>query len=1041
MTTITRIRASLLALLLVLLMPGMIMQAHAAYDLPDGMPDSFARKANYTLFETVPVRPMVMSANGQTLYVLNTPDDRLEIFSITDTGLSHRGEVAVGMRPVAIAEAPDGNLWIVNFLSDSVSVVNPQQMRVEKTLLVGDEPRDIVFAGPDRDKAFITTAHRGQNSPVDPKLSTPSVGRADVWVFNSALTGNSTTTAPQEILTFFADSPRALAVTPDGNTVYVATFHSGNQTTTIHEGATREYPEENIYGEEQPHRGKIVKFEGGRWTDSVGRDVTEQINFTLPDYDVFSIDASGSTPVAVNGDGAPVSGVGTTLFNMIVNPVSGKLYVANTEANNMKRFEGPGLDPYVNTTNRGDFVRSRITVIENGSATPVHLNKHIDYSQCCDAPGNAEARKSLAFPRQMAVSADGQTLYVTALGSGKIGVYDTQSLETDTFIPSEASQIVLSAGGPSGIVLDETRNRLYVRTQFNNGVSVIDLNSRTEQQALAMHSPEPQNIRAGRTFLYDALATSSHGDSACAGCHIDGDSDQMAWDLGDPTAETKDIPGSWLARTGIAILLPTNATTNAIESCIFLPFDLLPCAEEESFHFNSLKGPMMTQTLAGMDNHGPMHWRGDRTGGEAWYGGKQPNDGMFDEREAFRQFNGAFPGLVGLDEKIAPDNMEHFIDFALANTLAPNPHRHLDNSLTEHQAQGKEIFFGGPHGTRLTDITRNCSGCHILDLDGNAEHDVAHPGFFGSDGRYAFVFEPEMLKVPHLRTLYQKVGMFAMHDSWEQMEWDGKTYDLPTFFFPMSDPEFLGPQIRGFGYTKDGSIGQPFYFLQSGAFLDYGPLGAYLVNPGGFQPYIKPGTWPTDPAAYEGEYADYDYLITLEENDFYHELNPETGQPPGHEEIRMIEDFLMVFPNNMAPIMGQQLTLGNTYNQSDLDRLVLMETRATVAGAFSRSPHAECDLTVRADINGTVTGLLYSVEESRYIASDETRYSRDQLLSASNSATFLCVPPGDGVRVALDRDMDGYFDAVELTEGSDPADAGSTPDESWWHRIVKRWFS
>ena len=129
--------------------------------------------------------------------------------------------------------------------------------------------------------------------------------------------------------------------------------------------------------------------------------------------------------------------------------------------------------------------------------------------------------------------------------------------------------------------------------------------------------------------------------------------------------------------------------------------------------------------------------------------------------------------------------------------------------------------------------------------------------------------------------------------------------------------------------------------------------------------------------------------------------------------------------------VGQQLTLGNTYNQSDLDRLVLMETRATVAGAFSRSPHAECDLTVRADINGTVTGLLYSVEESQYIASDETRYSRDQLLSASNSATFLC----------LDRDMDGYFDAVELTEGSDPADAGSTPDESWWHRIVKRWFS
>ncbi len=28
-----------------------------------------------------------------------------------------------------------------------------------------------------------------------------------------------------------------------------------------------------------------------------------------------------------------------------------------------------------------------------------------------------------------------------------------------------------------------------------------------------------------------------------------------------------------------------------------------------------LKGPMTTQSLRGMANHGPMHWRGDRTGG------------------------------------------------------------------------------------------------------------------------------------------------------------------------------------------------------------------------------------------------------------------------------------------------------------------------------------------------------------------------------------------------------------------------------------------
>ena len=39
---------------------------------------------------------------------------------------------------------------------------------------------------------------------------------------------------PNRILTFFGDTPRALAT--DGSTVYVAVFHSGNETTAIFEG-------------------------------------------------------------------------------------------------------------------------------------------------------------------------------------------------------------------------------------------------------------------------------------------------------------------------------------------------------------------------------------------------------------------------------------------------------------------------------------------------------------------------------------------------------------------------------------------------------------------------------------------------------------------------------------------------------------------------------------------------------------------------------------------------------------------------------------
>src|SRR5690606_7719370 len=135
-------------------------------------------------------------------------------------------------------------VWVVNHLSDSVSIVDvaSQPARVVRTLLVGDEPRDIVFAGSPQ-RAFVSTAHRGQHrthaslagvpGAGDPQLTTPGIGRADVWVFDAAAPGIGLGGRPIGILSFFADTPRALAT--DGTTVYVAAFHSGNQTTSISE--------------------------------------------------------------------------------------------------------------------------------------------------------------------------------------------------------------------------------------------------------------------------------------------------------------------------------------------------------------------------------------------------------------------------------------------------------------------------------------------------------------------------------------------------------------------------------------------------------------------------------------------------------------------------------------------------------------------------------------------------------------------------------------------------------------------------------------
>src|SRR5262249_42568523 len=82
-------------------------------------------------------------------------------------------------------------------------------------------------------------------------------------------------------------------------------------------------------------------------------------------------------------------------------------------------------------------------------------------------------------------------------------------------------------------------------------------------------------------------------------------------------------------------------------------------------------------------NHGPMHWRGDRTGANAAPSG-QPDSGAFDERAAFKAFQVAFNGLLGRDGPIPDYDMESFTDFALAVTYPPIPICILDNSRTPH---------------------------------------------------------------------------------------------------------------------------------------------------------------------------------------------------------------------------------------------------------------------------------------------------------------------------------------------------------------------
>ena len=115
---------------------------------------------------------------------------------------------------------------------------------------------------------------------------------------------------------------------------------------------------------------------------------------------------------------------------------------------------------------------------------------------------------------------------------------------------------------------------------------------------------------------------------------------------------------------------------------------------------------MTTQSLRGMDNHGPMHWRGDRTGFDDVPVNAQPDTGVFDESKAFNELNDAFVTLLGCDQELAPGQMQAFTDFALQITYPPNPIRALDTASPRRK-----------RGARITSTTPSrCSGRRRDDL-------------------------------------------------------------------------------------------------------------------------------------------------------------------------------------------------------------------------------------------------------------------------------------------------------------------------------------
>ncbi len=487
-------------------------------------------------FESPPVHPVELSSDGSHLFVAHTADHRLVVFQLGAPLPIRVAEIMVGIEPVTVRARTPSEVWVVNHVSDSISIVDLTTFSVVRTLVVGDEPTDVAFV-PAQHRAFVCVSQEDK-----------------VRVYDT----NDLTLPPQDIPLSISD-PHSLALSPGGGTLYVGALDSQNRTScvpfqTVLAGGGLPPPNPPMLPSlpSAPDVGLIVRHDGVKWTDEVNRNWNEFLPFQVTDDDVLRIDTSSR---AVTGS---FRHAGTTLFNLAVSPTTGRIYVTNQEASNEIRFE-----PNV----KGKFLKNRLTAIDPGAGTvtPFHLNAHVDYANEAGTP--TERALSLAIPLDLTIASNGQTIYVAAFGSRKVGVLDAQG---------NVTRRITVGDGPCGLALDEPRNKLYVMNRLASSLSAVALSNDSRIDIPLGFDPTPLPVKNGRRFLYDGEISSAHGDLACASCHVFGAMDNIAWDLGNPLGEF--IPPQFPGLQG----------------------------------FHPMKGPMTTQSLKGLGGTEPLHWRGDR---------------------------------------------------------------------------------------------------------------------------------------------------------------------------------------------------------------------------------------------------------------------------------------------------------------------------------------------------------------------------------------------------------------------------------------------
>jgi YVTN family beta-propeller protein len=690
-----------------------------------GIPD-----AAFSSFESPHVHPLDITPDGTKLLAVNTPNNDVEVFAISGNTLTLASVIKVGLEPVSVRVYSNTQAWVVNKISNSVSIVDIKNNALIATLQTGAEPADVVFTG---------TA----GSATNPARAYVSVAQArELEVFDPLVPGATLRRIP-----ILGQQPRALAVGPNGSggtNVYVGIFESGNGTTAM-TGGKNDLPYEvdlarspsgpyggispfpdnvnatlnkytslyapvttvtpnvptSYFTPTPPPVSVIVRRQAPAssgalptWLDENGKDWSIFINGSLaqqgtnadraPGWDLIDRDIAvvNTSTNAVSYQGGPLNMV----MALAVNPATNSVTAVGTDATNQIRYQ-PMLD--------GTFIQVLMgTYAVGGSGgTKADLNPHLlPYSPVtgtyavssipatCATGSSLCIANSIGDPRGIAWNAATGKGYVTGMGSNNVVVINASGARDSTLnTPIPVGQ------GPTGIVLNavgataSSPTLAYVLNRFDANISVLNLSATNVNQAevarvALSYDPTPMDVRAGRPLLYNTQMFSGLGQLSCGSCHVDGRTDRLAWDLGDPTSPAEVISN---------VTLRDNSQAND------------PITTGVTVQEHPMKGPFLTMTLVDRMQSPFLHWRGDRANMSA--------------------FLPAFVALQGGAAQPTTTQIANMQAFLATLRTPPNPFRTITNQYpTELAVPGPRNvpYRTGNAVTGAQEFEEGCRSCH-----------------------------------------------------------------------------------------------------------------------------------------------------------------------------------------------------------------------------------------------------------------------------------------------------------------------------------------